>query len=457
MIRKLCLVFPRFRHKSGDPPLGICYIASYLRKRLDIQVSILDTTFHPSLDYVSAFLQAEKPEVVGISFTTPMYEDGINIARIAKDMGAIVVAGGPHATVCPESLIKNVDIICIGEAEETMYDLMKVLPSDDCSQVEGIWYHENNTIRKNPPRKLISNLDSLEYPALDLVEINRYLDYWHYLDCIEPGLKGINVIASRGCSYNCTYCQPTLDKIFGKKTRFKSPEYLVNELTHYIDKYKVDKFFLHDDTFAENKEWAHSFFDVLEEQKFKIIWGCNSRIDIDERLIRRMYEVGVRVVHFGIEAGSQRVISKIFHKGIKVDKVKGIINTAKTTGIYCGGYFMLGAPTETEEEINKTIRLAVSSELDEASFSITTPIPGTRLFDKIKNDERYVLSQNFSDFDYYNKNLSYSGGGITSRRLAYLHKKALFLFYLTRWNYILRHILSMKGIFRLYVKVRRFI
>ena len=241
MIKKICLVFPRFKYISGDPPLGLCYIASYLRDRLAVEVSILDTTFHPSLRYVYQYLCKEKPELIGIYFATFMYESGRQIARMAKELGIFVVAGGPHATVCPESLIKDVDVIVIGEGEETMYELIEALPSNDLSRIKGIWYKENCHIIKNPLREPLSNLDSLGFPALDLVDINRYFKYWHYLDCIMPNATGINIIASRGCSFNCTFCQPTLMQIFGCRIRYNSPEYMIKEIIYFIDKYKKDK------------------------------------------------------------------------------------------------------------------------------------------------------------------------------------------------------------------------
>jgi len=458
LIRKICLVFPRFKYKSGDPPLGLCYIASYLRNRLDVEVSILDTTFHPSFSYVSAYLQAKKPELAGIYFDTLMYNNGKNIARIAKGMGAIVVGGGPHATVCPESIIDDVDIVVIGEGEKTMAELIEALPSDAQSQIKGIWHKNNYHIRKNPSREPISNLDSLEFPALDLVDMNKYFNYWHYLDSVTPRSRGINIIASRGCAFNCSFCQPTLKKIFGDRARYKSPEYLVKEIAHYIDKFKVNKFFFHDDTFGIDRKWAYRFFDILDKEKIKILWGCNSRISgMDEKLMHRMYEVGARSIHFGIESGSQRILNEVYQKGIRLDKVNKIIKTAKKIGIHTGGFFMLGAPTETEEEIGKTIKLAVSSGLSEASFSIVVPFPGTRLYDMVRDNEKYNLSDNYSDFDYYRK-VPYSGGNFKAKRLVHFQRKALFLFYLhpRRWIYLLKHFLSLTGIVRLYIKMRRF-
>lgn len=118
---------------------------------------------------------------------------------------------------------------------------------------------------------------------------------------------------------------------------------------------------------------------------------------------------------------------------------------------------MIGAPGESEEEINRTIKFAVISDLDEASFSITAPMPGTRLHDIMDKDERFMVSNDYSDFDYYRK-LSYLGGDVSSKKLSYLQKKALFLFYIhpLRWRYILRHLLSARGILKFYYKIRRF-
>ena len=458
MIERICLVFPRFKYKSGDPPLGLCYIAAYLRSKLAVEVSILDTTFHPSFNYVSRYLQAKRPELVGIYFNTSMHADGKRIARMAKEMGSIVVAGGPHATISPESLINDVDIVAIGEGEDTMYKLTSLLPRGDLSEVKGIWFKDNNCIRKNPPGESLPNLDSLEIPALDLVDMDKYFNYWHYLDCITPKSRGINIIASRGCIFNCSFCQPTIKKMFGDRVRYKSPEYLAKEITYYIERYKVKKFFFHDDTFALDRNWAYRFFDVLEKKNIDIQWGCNSRIDIwDDKIMRRMREVGARCIHFGIESGSQRVLDQIYKKGIKLDQMDKVIKIAKRIGIYTGGFFMLGAPTETKREVAKTIKLALMSGLNEASFSIATPLPGTRLYDMMKNDGRYIIDNNYTSFDYYKK-ISYSGGEFSSKMLTFLQRKALLLFYLhpLRWGYILKYFLYAKSLSKLYHKIKRF-
>jgi len=419
----------------------------------------LDTTFHPTLRYASAYLEAKKPQLVGIYFDTLMSRDAKVIARIAKGMGMIVVAGGPHASVYPESVIGDVDISVIGEGEEAMDELVEALPSGDLAPIRGIWYKKRDGgIRKNIPRDPLADLDTLDFPALDLVEMDQYMKHWYYLDSSEFGSRGIDVMASRGCDFGCTFCQPTLDRLFGPKVKYKSPAYLAGEIEYYMHRYQANNFFFRDDTFLRNREWSANFFDTLERKNINIRWGCNSRIDlIDEWLMRRMHRAGGRCIHLGIESGSQRVLDGIYKKGIKVDQAERAIAIAKNAGIRVLGFFMLGAPGETAQEINQTIKLAVFSRLDEATFAITTPLPATRLYETIKSDKHYLVSNDTGSFDYYNK-LSYSGGGFTPGRIAYLQKKALFLFYLHphRWQYLGRHFCSLKGLLRLYHKIRRF-
>lgn len=457
-MKKVSLVFPRFRYKSGDPPLGLCSIASYLRKRCDVEVSILDTTFCPSFRYVRKCLQAAQYDIVGVYVSTIMYEDAKIIATMAKELGATVVAGGPHAAISPESLINTFDIVVIGEGEESMVEIVRASESTDLSGIKGIWYRDNGSIYKNPERVRFVDLDSLEPPAFDLVDIERYFRYWHYLDAITPQSRGINIMASRGCKFNCSFCQPTIRKIFGEYTRFKNPEGLVREMRYYMDKYKVNKFFFHDDTFISDLQWLCQFLNIMKRENTRILWGCNTRISgIHEDILYKMHEVGLRCIHFGIESGSQRVLDQIYQKGTKVHEVGRIVSMAKKAGIHVGGFFMFGAPGETVEEINKTMKLAVFSNLDEASFTLVTPFPGTRLYDMVKSDKKYKLNDNYADFDYYKK-ISYSGGKIADGKLKYFQRKALFLFYLhpRRWKYLFKHFLSIKGITKLYTKVRRF-
>lgn len=451
---KICLIYPRFKYKSGDPPLGLTYIASHIRRMPNVDVSILDTTFNSSFEYVKTFLTEQKPDIVGIYFDTIMFDDGLKIVKIAKKLGIFVIAGGPHATVMPETLIDNVDAVAIGEGEEIVKNLIENFPN--LRKVKGIFYKENGRIRKNLPQPRIDNIDNLEFPARDLLEMEKYINNWHFLDSVDVNLRGTNIIASRGCPFNCSFCQPTLRTLFGNIVRKRSPENVIKEINQIVNQYDLDGIFFHDDTFTINRDWIIKFCDLIKKEKLEILWGCNSRVNtIDKELMQIMYKAGLRELHIGIESGSQRILDEIYQKGIKLEDAKKVISMTKEVGINTLCFFMLGAPTETKEEIWKTINFASSLDANEVTFSITTPLPKTRLYDIVK--ENYTISEDFSDFDYYSKRAFYDKN-LDFYKLKKLQRIALLKFYTNpkRWRYTFKHVTSIKGIRKMMIKLKRF-
>ncbi|MBL7147665.1 MAG: B12-binding domain-containing radical SAM protein [Nanoarchaeota archaeon] len=442
------------RYKSGDPPLGIASIASYLQNK-GINVKILDTTFNRSLSYVKNFLLDYKPKVVGIYIDTPMYNDAMNIIHLLKRLNIFVIAGGPHATIMPETLINNVDVVIIGEGEETFYHIIK--NKNNLSAVSGIWYKDSKSIIKTKPRKPIINLDKLPPPQRKFFDMENYIKNWHYLDNINPKLRGTTFIASRGCKYNCTFCQPTLKKIFGDIIRKRSPENVIQEIIDVRDKYNLDMFFMHDDTLTEDKEWLKRFCELLEEKKVNMMWGCNARLDnLDEETLNLLYGSKLRMVHLGIESASQRILDKIYNKGISIKDVKSKLDLAQKIGVKVLCFFMLGAPTETRKEINQTIRFAASLKCSEASFSVVNALPYTYLYHKVKED--YTLEDDFEKYNYYSGR-AFHDPDMPDRMLKYYLFKSLLYFYLHpyRWPYIFNHLTSFSGWYKMVIKIRRFI
>lgn len=437
------LVFPRFRYPTGDIPYGLITIASYLREKVDdVNVSILDTTFNSSYNYIEKFLKRKKPDIVGIHSHTIAFYDVLKVAKIAKKQGSFVIAGGPHACILPGTLIRQecIDAVCIGEGELTLTEVIKRLKAKKgLKGVKGVWYKKNKRVIKEPRRKPIENLDALPLPAWDLIDMQRYMKNWFQLDSINPNLKGVSIIASRGCPFQCTFCQPSLDKIFGKGIRIRSPESIIKEIKAVIEKYNINAFVFVDETLPVFKSWMRKFCSLMKKENINIIWGCNTRADtIDFDMMKLMKEAGLRKLYIGLESGSQRILDDIYNKKIKLKDGKRIIRYAKKLGIRTQAYFMIGAPTETKAEIEKTIRFAKSLDLDAATFSITNPLPGTHLYDTIKKSN-YPVSNNFKDFDFYFTR-SYNDGVLTLRQVKKLHKKAFFSFYLhpKRIRYILQ-------------------
>jgi len=453
---KVCLVFPRFGYISGDPPLGLGYLAAQLQKDPALDVSIVDTTFMHSLDKALDELNRIMPHVVGIYTDGMMSRSALAVAHWSTRHRIYTVFGGPQATVAPEDYIAHSDAVVLGEGESALTDIVRNYHRNDLSGIAGVWWKRNGEIAKNEPRQEFSDLDGLPFPRRDLLPMDKYLYYWNYLDVLGVGNRGTTMIASRGCPFSCTYCQPTMRKMFGEKIRFRSPENVVAEMVMLRRQYHVDGVFFHDDTFTLNRAWLNEFCRALDTHKAGLLWGCNSRIDmVDEDMLRLLHAHGLRNIHFGIESGSQRILDQSYDKKIRLEQVADVIALTRRIGIFTMGFFMLGAPTETEGEMDRTISFARNLPLDEATFSLTTPFQGTYLHDRLLHHDG--IDDSHGPLNYYSTYTIKNGVG--KRRIKSLQWKALVLFYSHPWRlkYIIRHIFSWHGLRKLLHKVRRFI
>jgi len=457
---RIALVFPRTRYPSGQPPLGILYLAAYLRQHVDCEIDVIDPTFeHHPLAYMETALKAKPYDLVGISVMTPMLNEALFASRVAKGLphDPLVVWGGPHPTVMPEQTMgyPEVDAICLGEGEETFLELIQ--RGGDPQDVAGMWYRADGEIVRNPPRPMIADISRLPFPARDLIPMDAYIRAWYSLTSADPNLTGTSVIGSRGCPYSCTYCQPTLRRIFGRKVRRRSVDDIIAELEHLKTTYNIQAFMFEDDTFIANGGWAYEFCERLRTCGLNLKWGCNVRADLVKRdLLVAMREAGLVQMNMGIESGSQRVLDDIYHKRITIEQVEQAAAMANELGIRVGGYFMLGAPTETVEEVRRTIAFAVRLPIDEAAFNVTTPLPGTTLWEQTKD----LIAGDLTQFDYYKAPVYKAGKVIPARKLDLLKKWAYLRFYAltprragrVAWNTLTK----IAGLRKLLLRMKRF-
>ncbi len=454
---RVLLVFPRFRYPSGDPPLGVAYLAAILR-RAGHEVLIADTTFvRRPMRHLRFLMEQWEPELIGISAMTSMIANVRSVARLAKQMRRppLVVVGGPHATVMPEETLtdERVDLVCVGEGEQTLLELAE--QDGQPEGVAGLWYRREGQVVRNEARPPAANLDSLPFPAWDLLDMDRYIELWFQLDAVRYGLRGTSAMASRGCPYHCSYCQPTLERLFGRRIRHRCPESIVAELRELKGRYRIDGVMWLDDTFLLNREWVRKACAALVDAELGLIWGCNVRADrCDRDTLAVMQEAGLRIVHLGIESGSQRVLDEIYHKGITLEQVREAVATAKGLGLMVRGYFMLGAPTETETEVRATIRLANELPLDDVSFSITTPLPHTDLYENTK----HLIVQDLSQFDYYRAPVYGGDSVLPAKKLDRLKKGAYLKFYVGRKRFwrTARSVMGLSGLKKALLKLQRF-
>lgn len=454
---KVLLVYPRFSLPTGDPPLGLAYIASSLLATGKAEVKIADATFHPSLSFIISTLKQFDPDVVGIYVDTLMYNDAVLAAKAAQQLGKFVITGGPHATVMSESLITVSDIVVIGEGEQTFAEIIDHLPDQTFDPIPGIWFRRQGTIVKTATRTFFVDLDTLPFPAFELLDMQSYMARWHYLDCIDINMPGTNLIGSRGCPFNCTYCQPSLRMLFGTATRYRSAENIAAEILFLKNRYHIHSFFFHDDTLTADRTRLLSLCEYLLKSNMKIVWGCNTRVDtIDKETLRIMHAAGLRKIHVGAESGNQRILDDIYQKKIKVEQVRHLADIAKEAGVHCLGFFILGAPGETRAEIKNTIKFACSLPIDEATFSILTPLPGSEIRNCIEGDDRFSLSNDFSEYNYYSRR-AFDDPTLSNYCLKLEQLSALIQFYAhpNRRDYLLSHFKSFNGMKKLMRKVAR--
>ncbi|MBU0754268.1 MAG: B12-binding domain-containing radical SAM protein [Planctomycetes bacterium] len=393
-------------YKYVCQPLGVMYLTSVLRRRGDHEFKLLDMRLRPTkIEQAVEAALAFNPDIVGFSTLTLEYTIVKNIARElkARNPEIVTVLGGPHASTDPDDILKNPDIdyIVLGEGEETFPELVDaVMKNQDPHEIKGIGFRENGTPVKTTPREAIDNLDGIPFPAWDLLELEAYFKVPTF-NVIEAHPHNMGIFTSRGCPYRCTYCH----NVFGKKPRLRSPENVVQEITLLHDRYGIKEFQIIDDVFNVNYERAETIMDMIIDSGMKIYIAFPNGIRgdlVDENLVKKFRKAGVYKVNYAVETASKR-IQQMVKKRINLDKVSKAMALTNKAGILSHGYFMIGFPTETREEIKKTIDFACASKINTAGFFAVQPFPGTEIWDQIK-DMGVDIDFNPDVVNYYQAN-----------------------------------------------------
>jgi len=312
-----------------------------------------------------------RPDVVGVSAMTATYSSALEVSRIAKEWnpGVVVVLGGYHPSALPEDTLRNenVDYVVIGEGEVTFRELLLHLENPE--EVQGIAYRNGNGhISRTPLRPTIENIDELPIPVFKS-SINNY----GHSD--GAGLNLWYLVGARGCPFQCTYCASD------KTVRYRSIEHIMREIVHVREKHGINQFFFMDDSFSLIRTRAIELCGLLKKSGIK--WRCNTRVDlVDEALVSIMKESGCLSTSVGIETGSPKTM-KMIRKNIQYEKVRTALDLFRKYDIAVAGFFIIGFPWETREDMEQTLNLIRELPLDDFQLNIATPLPGTQLFQSL--------------------------------------------------------------------------
>jgi anaerobic magnesium-protoporphyrin IX monomethyl ester cyclase len=357
------------------PPLGLAYIASFL-EREHVSVGMLDCTAEEiAVNKIEdRLVSIAEPDFIGITATTPIFPNGLAIAKIAKRLfpKTKVVFGGVHPSVLPNEVLRNpsVDLVVRDEGEVTLKELVSGKPLDE---IDGLSWKKNGEIVHNKNRALIKDLDDIPPPAYHLLPMKRY----HPALGSYKRLPAMSIFATRGCPGRCTFCYRT----FYGKTRCRSANNVIEEIKILQGDYGIKEIAFYDDTFTLFRKTILEFCERIVRENIDITWSCFSRADyVSTDVLNAMKKAGCHLILFGVESADETILNNI-KKRLSLDKVKKVVRICKDIGIETRASYMIGNPGETEETIKKTIDFAVELDTDEVQFNITTAYPGTELFE----------------------------------------------------------------------------
>ena len=392
--RPIFIIYPAEQEMQGSlyPPLGLAYISASLKKN-GYKVSVLDLSFDKEMYQVNQ-IQATNGIYI-ISFTLTLVnrvKKLIDIIR-TKDNSAFILAGGPLPTVQRDKILEDfdVDLVAIGECELRVVDIINAIQQNgDLSKIKGIIFRENDKIVITEPADYIQNLDEVPIPDQGSFPLDKYFE--------QKGYRELSIVGSRGCPYRCTFCQPILNNLFGPKVRFYSAKRVVDEMEYLVKNFKLDMIVFSDDTFAFHQQRVIDICKEIIDRKIPVMWRCQTRVGLRKDVLDYMKKAGCFLIAFGVESGSQKILDNV-HKDTTVEKIKETFKYCKEVGILTHAYIMVGNLGESEETINETIRVMKEIRPFGYNVTLTTPMPGTYLYEHAKNND-LLINEDLHDYNY---------------------------------------------------------
>lgn len=400
---RIALVNPRM--EGPYPPLGLGYIASYLRRYgshgYDLRIFDGNTG-----EDVAEAIEAFGPHIVGFTGHSPQIKEAVRLSKEIREWRPDVfqVIGGVHVSADPvNTLLRGeFDVAVLGEGERTFLEVVDTFAGGSrkkARDLPGTAYREGGTVAINPRRAQIEDLDTIPYPARDLFAMDHYMG-------LSFGVRGkvstgvTSITSSRGCPYDCLFCGVNI--VF-KKVRQFSRDYCLGEITELVERYGARALYFADDTFTVNKKNVFTFCDMLISSGLarKVRWTAQARANLidwqDLDMLKLMKAAGCVQLEYGFESGSERVLGILKQNRVTVADNQRAIDITHRSGLRTLGTFIVGTPGETTEDLEKTRGFIHRNlgKLDYFQSFICTPFPGSRLYETCM--ERGLVEADFFD------------------------------------------------------------
>jgi len=378
---RVLLVSPPSSSRYGGlrVPAGIGHIAQVLQDN-SIQYDCVDMRLGHSFKYLEKRLLDFKPNLVGISMITLEYKNAYRMISHIKELlpKAKIVVGGHHTTILKEKVLeecRDIDFGVVADGERTIIELCK--NSIPYEEIKGLIFREKEQIIFTGERPPVKNLDEYAFPRYEKFNLRKYS-------------RQIPIHSSRGCVFQCTFCP---NKLLGRRFRAKSVNYFVDEMQYWYRK-GYRQFAIDDDNFTLNSKKVYEICDEIERRGFKNLFiRCSNGIradKVDRPLLRRMKEIGVREVGFGVDGGNNKILGYL-KKGETIERIEEAIKIACELGLDVKLFIIVGTPHETRADIEDSIRLAEKYPVARVNFNNAIPYPGTEMFDYVKENNLFLV------------------------------------------------------------------
>ena len=383
------------------PPLGTMIAASYLRE-IGYDVALFDAMLAESEDEWAAALDKGQPLYAII------YEDNFNylskmcllrmrdaafaMIEMAKARGCTVIVCGSDANDhLGAYLAHGADFILLGEGEHTLGELMGSLNGmgPELSEILGLAYMRDGRVVSNPRRPDIKDIDSLPFPAWDLVDVQRYREIWKK----RHGYFSMNMVTTRGCPFHCNWCAKP---IWGQRYNARTPENVVAEMRWLKETYQPDHIWFVDDIMGLKPGWMARFAELVEQEDARIPFKSLNRADLllKDGEIEALKRAGCQITWIGAESGSQKILDAM-EKGTKVEQIYAAARRLHEAGLKVGFFLQFGYPGESLEDIDKTLQMVRDCKPDDIGMSVSYPLPGTKFYNAVK--EQMGVKQNWTN------------------------------------------------------------
>jgi radical SAM superfamily enzyme YgiQ (UPF0313 family) len=383
------------------PPLGTLYAASVARNA-GYSVALFDAMLAAREDEIQRHIERHAPKAVVVydddfnyltkMCLTRMREAAFRMSDIAKRLGCAVIVHGSDAVDHLEKYFAHgADFVLCGEGEQTLIECLDLLLRGRGAKenIRGLAYQSNGKPHRNAERPVLKDLDSLPFPAWDLVDVERYRTLWRK----RHGYFSANIVTTRGCPFHCNWCAKP---IYGQVYNSRSPLNVVEEMQWLKHTVRPHHLWFCDDIFGLKPGWVQQFSDEVVRKGAAIPFKCLSRVDLllKDHTIEYLRRAACQTIWVGAESGSQKILDAM-EKGTTVEQIYRATRLMKQAGIRVGFFLQYGYPGETRDDIELTLQMVKECLPDEIGVSVSYPLPRTKFYETVK--AQMVEKQNWTD------------------------------------------------------------